>query len=745
MDEMVSPFLGLKHMPCPSEKNGGICASSQCLFGHRADDVNNTLPRSTNKQADGTVDSEGATSGQADSAVRDRVSSESDTSTDSPPTKRIKTAHPTPGQGVGDQLANAGSLSKPALPTGASATHNVLSPSSTTTSSSVQSPKPVTTAGATAETTKAASAAASSSLKDRTAPTPKSSPNKTSLNPDAKPYSKSQIPASAPVSQSSTPRSSAVSNLADPASVPNGSSAASSLAQGPSVSTVETLNPRLLQPSPESHGVRYQFLELLHKEFVRLNTAVSQQTVQKPDLKPLLMTQQQLIKMALDREVDIGINKSSIYRNVVGREVLRYRKMQLDTWISERQQAVAKNAPAQNKTELDVPVVIQTGLQPSQEVQILAKVITPTEKLDAYGYVNFPPTADKIDDMRKTLDWSKGREKCDRCGAGFQVYPGRNIATGELASGGKCTYHSGKMYWPARPQNGTGRGPKKYQCCNEDEGESAGCTVGETHVWKTSAPERLALLWNFVPTPANNSPETKKAVAFDCEMGYTVRGMEVIRLTVTSWPDGGEVLDVLVQPFGEILDLNSRYSGVFPEDMVRAVPWTKDCKPPRQNSGERKILQKVSSPEAARDLFFSFINPDTVLVGHGLENDLNAMRMIHRNIVDTVLLHPHKRGLPLRNSLKYLMQSLLNRKIQVDIGEGHDSAEDAKAAGDLVRLTVQKEWNSMKVKGWRFFDDVLCAPDQPDPPPRKTSSEESLDDEEGGASLHPGQAATARS
>ncbi len=54
-------------------------------------------------------------------------------------------------------------------------------------------------------------------------------------------------------------------------------------------------------------------------------------------------------------------------------------------------------------------------------------------------------------------------------------------------------------------------------------------------------------------------------------MCYTVRGMELVRLTATSWPDGKELLDVLVHPVGEILDLNSRYSGVSPEDIVNAV------------------------------------------------------------------------------------------------------------------------------------------------------------------------------
>ena len=54
------------------------------------------------------------------------------------------------------------------------------------------------------------------------------------------------------------------------------------------------------------------------------------------------------------------------------------------------------------------------------------------------------------------------------------------------------------------------------------------------------------------------------------------------------------------------------------------------------------------------------------------------MRIIHPTIIDTVLLYPHSRGLPLRNGLRNLMRQHLNRDIQVDgaggTKGGHDSA-----------------------------------------------------------------------
>lgn len=495
----------------------------------------------------------------------------------------------------------------------------------------------------------------------------------------------------------------------------------------------ETLNPRLLKSAPATHGTRYKLLWMLHSDLARLNTDVSNKSIKDPQLKKLLLSDQELIWMALDREQEVATQRAAIYTNIMKQDVMKYKRMAFDAWVAERTLALEKKAAPKNPS-IGAPVTINTLLTPEQEAHVLARLITPVTSLERHGYVPTVPTDDQIKEAKAAVDLCAGWERCDRCTARFQVFPGRNIETGELASGGKCTHHPGRTYFPERQRGDTTHIPKKYRCCEEDVGESLGCTVGQNHVWKASDPKRLATLWNFVSTPANDHCPNK-AVAFDCEMGYTVHGMELVRLTATSWPDGGELVDVLVQPFGEVLDLNSKYSGVFPEDLARAVPWSAGWKPPPQKPGERKILQIVSSPEVARDLLFSFISPETILIGHGLENDLNAMRMVHPKIVDTVLLYPHRRGLPIRMGLKALMEQQLNRRIQVDTGEGHDSAEDARAAGDLVRLKVQREWASMQSDGWKLVDGVIR------PPGWKSAvieqkSEESFDpDERCGAGL----------
>ena len=58
------------------------------------------------------------------------------------------------------------------------------------------------------------------------------------------------------------------------------------------------------------------------------------------------------------------------------------------------------------------------------------------------------------------------------------------------------------------------------------------------------------------------------------------------------------------------------------------------------------------------------------------------------------------------------MKRLLDRDIQMGGAEGHDSGEDARAAGELVRLKVRLCWKDMKSKGWTVKGDAFVAPEK---------------------------------
>merc|ERR1711879_368286 len=120
-------------------------------------------------------------------------------------------------------------------------------------------------------------------------------------------------------------------------------------------------------------------------------------------------------------------------------------------------------------------------------------------------------------------------------------------------------------------------------------------------------------------------------------MCYTRRGMELTRVTVV---DSNErvVYDRFVQPAGEIIDYNTEFSGVTPQDIAASST----------------TLQDVQSR-------------------------LIELKLVHSKVVDTSVVFPHKRGLPYKRKLKTLMSELLKKVIQEGdtIEVGHDSSEDA--------------------------------------------------------------------
>lgn len=498
----------------------------------------------------------------------------------------------------------------------------------------------------------------------------------------------------------------------------------------------ESLNPRVLKgPAPNTHAIRYKLVGMLHTEFVRLNSELKNDANHEEE--KLVLSDQELITRALDLE-ETAATTPSIYSNIVKGKIGIYKKMSVPQWKEERAKEVAQQKAAEIVVLSDTPVskpteppkVVVTGLTTEEELEILPRLFTPTKGLDKHGYVTTVPTEADVELAQKGIEAAKGWEVCDRCKSRFQVFPGRR-EDGALASGGTCTYHYGKPYMPERSaMDPKGKRERRYRCCNELMGDSVGCTTADCHVFKISEVKRMASVLNFEKTPENPERVVTGPVCIDGEMGYTVYGLELIRLTATSWPGGDELFDVLVRPVGEIMDLNSRFSGVWPKDYAEATPWDAPPPPftppppptprgtPSPNpklvlAPAKRQLRIVSSPAAARSLLFSCLSPETPLIGHGLENDLNAIRIIHPTIIDTALLFPHKAGLPYRNALKALMHQHLNKHIQVVVNgkmEGHDSFEDANAAGELVRFALANEWTKMKREGWTLEGGTFKAP-----------------------------------
>lgn len=186
----------------------------------------------------------------------------------------------------------------------------------------------------------------------------------------------------------------------------------------------------------------------------------------------------------------------------------------------------------------------------------------------------------------------------------------------------------------------------------------------------------------FRETPAPKSMDEMGlfAVGLDCEMAWTTKGLELIRVTVVDYDTSKIVMDRLVWPLGRILDLNTRFSGVANMDDGTEV--------------DGKRLPAMALEEMYTELF-KLVTSSTIIVGHGLENDLNALRIVHHRIVDTAILFPRVRTRT--HSLKELAWIFLSRTIQS--GE-HDSMEDSLAAMDIVKADIRQRCVQQKVKSF---------------------------------------------
>lgn len=482
----------------------------------------------------------------------------------------------------------------------------------------------------------------------------------------------------------------------------------------------ETLNPRKLAHDPVGHNARTLFLKHLHGEMVRLNRLLTEAD-DIPKKLALQLREQELIKLALDEEEKPAREQSKVYGNVIRARIAFYKKMKLPEWLDHVKTTFARDDSDVNAKSDGI--AIDTGLSPDQETLILHHLVADQSKLAKFGYIPEPPTEADIAAAAAAVAAADNFETCERCGASFQVFPDRN-EEGKLTSRGPCKHHPNRVMFPSRSKGDIASGLSKepfYPCCNEERGKP-GCTEKDDHVFKASTPARLAAVLPFIRTPENSSPAKGRkgnnitAVAFDCEMGHTAFGMELIRLTAVSWPAGEELLDVLVRPLGAVIDLNSKFSGVWPEHFAQAVPYEKHVTTSKDTSSPGaadSILPIVDSPQKARELLCSFLTSQTPLIGHAIDNDLNAVRLCHPNIVDTVELYPHPRGLPYRLGLKNLSFKHLQRRIQMGGERGHDSLEDARATGDLVRVEVGRKWKLLSSRGWRIADGVLIPPMTP--------------------------------
>uniref|UniRef100_A0A3Q3GVF3 Zgc:152968 n=1 Tax=Labrus bergylta TaxID=56723 RepID=A0A3Q3GVF3_9LABR len=239
---------------------------------------------------------------------------------------------------------------------------------------------------------------------------------------------------------------------------------------------------------------------------------------------------------------------------------------------------------------------------------------------------------------------------CCRCGATYSV-----SQTGKHVRKEECNYHYGKGVKNKVP----GGVETRYSCCEGVMG-APGCQVFKLHVHDSLS------LDGFVTTiPRKSSDRSCPGVySLDCEMCYTIHGLELSRVTVVN--SSLEVIyDTFVRPDNEVIDYNTRFSGISENDVT----------------GNHTSLREV------QEALLSFIKADTILIGHGMETDLCALKLHHGTVVDTSVVFPHRLGPPHKLTLNNLTaEHLIQQSVY-----GHDTAEDAAACMELMLWKVKED------------------------------------------------------
>jgi RNA exonuclease 1 len=273
---------------------------------------------------------------------------------------------------------------------------------------------------------------------------------------------------------------------------------------------------------------------------------------------------------------------------------------------------------------------------------------------------------------------------------------------------------------------------QRWTCCDQP-GAADPCSGAYEHIPRMQTLTELSKLYQFHSTPlvSPKQSDVRPAVAIDCEMGTAVSGdSELIRLTLIDYFSGAVLIDKIVEPDVPMLHLNTKYSG---------VSWAVFNRARRQGIS-------LKGKGGARRAVWKYVGADTIVIGHGITNDLRALRWIHTLVADSMIVEtgrmkrkeaetaneeisaqgnlsrsdtaveglvqrltlvsesqstnispsqlqentpkPVRVRKPGKLALKTLAKQYLGRDIQTNERKGHDSLEDAIAARDLIHWNV---------------------------------------------------------
>lgn len=156
-------------------------------------------------------------------------------------------------------------------------------------------------------------------------------------------------------------------------------------------------------------------------------------------------------------------------------------------------------------------------------------------------------------------------------------------------------------------------------------------------------------------------------VAIDCEMVLCEDGTDALVRVCVVDRDLKVKLDELVKPDKEVVDYRTNITGVTAKDLEQVTCSLQDVQ-----ESMKKLLSR-----------------GMILIGHSLNNDLQALKVDHTRVIDTSLVFKYWSGSNFkRPSLNDLCKSVLGYEVRKE-GAPHDCLEDARAAMKLVLAKIE--------------------------------------------------------
>lgn len=130
-------------------------------------------------------------------------------------------------------------------------------------------------------------------------------------------------------------------------------------------------------------------------------------------------------------------------------------------------------------------------------------------------------------------------------------------------------------------------------------------------------------MWYLHEAPVKRPADFRHAVVLDCQMGKNKWGQnELIKVTAIDYFSGEILVDQMVWPSIPLWHTAQWTTGISWDQLEQA----------------HRSKSTLEGRDAARELLFRFVGCQSILMLHGGREDLVALRIIHRHIIDAKYL-----------------------------------------------------------------------------------------------------------